>query len=82
MIEDRLISSGWHWSYGILRRIELDAPYGYCYEMPDGDQVFCKGHGRKHAAYFQCREDADTGEHYLCLATKVPKEAYRGFDAR
>ncbi len=34
-------STGPHWTYGWLRRTELDsATEGFCYEAPDGDLVY------------------------------------------
>ena len=36
-------STGPHWSYGWLRRPELDAETeGYCYEAPDGDLIYSR----------------------------------------
>ena len=35
------LSTGPHWTYGWLRRPELDTiEEGYCYEAPDGDLIF------------------------------------------
>jgi hypothetical protein len=68
---DYFVSDGWHWSYGILRRSDLDQPYGYCYEMPDGDQVFTPRIHHHKQAFFTCLEDAKTGEKYLTL---IPSE--------
>lgn len=37
----KLVSTGWHWQYGWLRRPELDDTIvrGFVYERPDGDLV-------------------------------------------
>jgi hypothetical protein len=38
-------STGPHWTYGWLRRPELDtAVDGYCYEAPDGELVYSQQH--------------------------------------
>lgn len=62
---DELVRHGWHWSFGWLRRPELDAHSMYCYETPDGDQIFCRG---RYRVYLDCRKDEDTQELYVCLA--------------
>jgi hypothetical protein len=36
-------STGPHWTYGWLRRTELDsATDGYCYEAPDGELIYSR----------------------------------------
>lgn len=65
--DDDLISHGSHWTYGILRRREEDQPFGYCYEMPDGDLVYTPRPCHKNRADFICMKDAKTGEKYLTL---------------
>ena len=64
---DYFVSDGWHWTYGVLRRVDQDQPYGYCYEMPDGDLIFTPRIHHHKQAYFTCLEDAKTGEKYLTL---------------
>jgi len=64
---DRLISTGWHWSYGWLRRPDMDDENGFCYEEPDGDLVYSARREHRWACFLQCREDFVTGEQYLCL---------------
>jgi hypothetical protein len=65
--DDDPVSSGPHWTYGILRRREQDEPFGYCYEMPDGDLVYSPRPCHKNKAIFLCLRDAETGERYLTL---------------
>lgn len=66
---DLLISTGWHWTYGWLRRPTLDRTYnGYVYEDGDGDIMIFKDALHKKAVYLECREDISTGERYLCVS--------------
>lgn len=32
----QVLKSGWHWSFGMLRRPELDTPTHHAYEEPSG----------------------------------------------
>lgn len=68
-IEDRPISNGWHWTYGWLRRREEDRPYGYCYEDGDGDLIYTNNPRHRDKVYLECRQDAKTGEKYICFAS-------------
>lgn len=68
-IEDRPISNGWHWTYGWLRRREEDRPYGYCYEDGDGDLIYTNNPRHRDKVYLECRQDAKTGEKYVCFAS-------------
>lgn len=65
--EDKLISTGWHWQYGWLRRPELDNEDGYCYEEPDGNLVFSPLLRHRKALRLSCWYDAKIGENYLVL---------------
>ena len=71
---DELISTGWHWSYGWLRRPDLDEDHGYCYEEPDGDLVFTARRGHSVACYLECREDRESGERYLCFSRATNRQ--------
>lgn len=72
-LEDTVISSGWHWTYGWMRRPGLDRAYnGYVYEDGDGDIMIFKEPLYKRSVYLECREDVSTGERYLCVS-HVPK---------
>lgn len=64
---DKRISVGWHWTYGYLRRPEMDEIFGYAYEDPDGDMVYIDDMSASKRVMFECREDARTGERYVCL---------------
>ena len=79
MVKDRLISSGWHWSYGWLRRSDMDDENGYCYEEPDGDLVYTARRDHRTACYLECRHDERTGENYLCLSEGSTREMLRQF---
>lgn len=65
--QDKYIKSGWHWSFGWLRRPELDAPYGYCYEDGDGDLIYSGRADHRLVCYLDCYEDAASGEKYITL---------------
>jgi hypothetical protein len=69
--EHTYICSGWHWSFGWLRRSELDEEYGYCYEDGDGDLVYTKEKRHSKSVYLDCWQDT-TGEKYLTLS-KIPR---------
>lgn len=64
---DELVSSGWHWQYGWLRRPDRDDVQGYCYEEPDGDLVFSPSLRHRKAMRLACWRDAKTGEKYLAM---------------
>lgn len=64
---DKTISVGWHWTYGYLRRPELDEIFGYAYEDPEGDLVYIGEITAKKRVMMECREDTKTGERYVCL---------------
>lgn len=66
---DKVISRGWHYTYGWLRRREEDQAYGFCYEDGDGDLVYTANPRHRDKVYLECREDAKTGERYLCFST-------------
>ena len=76
MAEDILVSEGWHWSFGWLRRPELDTmePDGefldeqhYCYEMPDGELVFTPFEHHKEKMRLGIYVEADSGERYITM---------------
>jgi hypothetical protein len=69
--EDKTISIGPHWTYGWLRRPELDEPIGYAYEDPDGDIVFIPAPHAKKWVRLRCCIDASSGEKYLCLYERI-----------
>ena len=74
---DTLVKHGWHWSFGWLRRPELDQDNMYCYEEPDGDLVFSKRLEHKNQLYLDCRHDEEIGENYTCLAKLPRRTSYR-----
>lgn len=64
---DEIVSTGWHWSYGWLRRPEEDQPFGFCYEDGDGDLIYTPVPPHRQKVYLACRIDSKTGERYVCL---------------
>ena len=69
-MQDKLISHGWHFTYGWLRRREEDRSYGFCYEDGDGDLVYTPNPRHRDRVYLECRQDAETGEKYLCFGNQ------------
>lgn len=73
---DRLISIGWHWNYGFLRRPEMDAKDGYagfCYESPDGDMIYTERGDHETVCFFNEWLDGETHEKYLTLDPRPTK---------
>lgn len=64
---DRLVSKGWHYTYGWLRRPDEDHAYGFCYEDGDGDLIYTANPIHQKRVFLECREDAKTKERYLCI---------------
>lgn len=67
-MRDRLICTGFHYTFGLLRRPELDDENGFCYEEPDGDLLYTSEPHREKAALMNCWEDWHTGERYLTFS--------------
>ena len=67
MMHDRYIKSGWHWSFGWLRRPELDDVDGHCFEDGEGDLIYSTRTDHKLVCYLDCYEDATTKERYLTM---------------
>jgi len=65
---DKFISQGWHYTYGYLRRKEMDNHYGYCYEEPGGDLIYSNNPAHHNMAIFNCYQDKKTGEKYVSFA--------------
>jgi hypothetical protein len=74
---DKIVSMGWHWTYGMLRMPEHDEvkettpgtkEFCYCYESPEGDKIFTPFDGHKKRAHMVCRKDKATGELYLSFS--------------
>lgn len=59
-------STGPHWTYGWLRRTELDsAVEGFCYEAPDGDLIYSTHEDHEEIMMlFEVIDDC--GQSYLC----------------
>jgi len=65
---DRFVSSGWHYTYGWLRRPELDTNGWHCYEDGDGDLYLTDYPGSEKLLLLECRADIKTKERYLCFS--------------
>ncbi len=68
MKPDPIINHGWYWSFGWLRRPELDQNSLYCYEEPDGQLWLAVSK----AVYLDSRRCVKTGELY-CSPSVIPK---------
>ena len=70
---DELVATGWHYSFGWLRRPELDAETkGFTYEMPDGMLVVSREVQHRYGMHLDARRDALTGELYTsCSAVSA-----------
>jgi len=67
------ITSGWHHTFGWLRRPELDeANSGFVYEMPDGTLVVSKEMRHRRGMLLDVWRDAGTGELYTACS-HVPR---------
>jgi hypothetical protein len=71
-MKDKHICSGWHYTFGWLRRPELDNDGYYCYEDGEGDQYYTDAPHHENGVYLDCWEDAISGERYLAFSP-VPK---------
>jgi hypothetical protein len=74
---DKLVKHGWHWSFGWLRRPEMDQNNMYCYEEPDGDLVFVRKREHRVQLYLDCRHDEEVSENYTCIAPVPRRTAYK-----
>ena len=63
---DKLLFTGWHNTFGWLRRPELDDENGYCYEDGDGTLYFTSRRAHKTAVLLDCWE-TEQGERYLAF---------------
>lgn len=69
-LKDDVISKGWHWTYGWLRRPEMDVSHGgYVYEDGSGTLMSFQDSKYRRAAYLECCRDRVTGELYLKTGT-------------
>jgi len=72
--DDKLISTGWHFSYGWMRRSDMDGGNGYCYEEPNGKLVYSTSRRHKTMMRLERYEDKNTGYRYTVFAdAKVQK---------
>ena len=59
-MSDKLIKSGFHWSFGWMRKKSEDCEHGYAYEHPDGDLIWTPRMDHKLVAYLDCFQDHPT----------------------
>jgi len=80
-MKDKIVSMGWHWTYGMQRMRDWDQEmetepgvfeHCYCYESPDGDRIYTPYKGHSEYAHMVCREDAETGEMYISFSKLMP----------
>lgn len=72
---DKCIGWGWHWSFGILRRSDMDNDTdqtgkvwrGFCYELPDGLLFYTERDDHRLICYINQWLDAETGEKYITV---------------
>lgn len=70
--QDKYICSGFHWSFGWLRRSDEDNEYGFCYEEPDGNFIHTDRLEHKDALYLDCYETAE-GHRYHAFSRRIPE---------
>ncbi len=83
--KDKLISIGWHWNYGFLRRSDMDNRDGYkgfCYEYPDGDMIYTERGDHATVAFFNEWLDGETNEKYLTLDPRSTAELVKEYGSR
>jgi len=67
---DEWLAHGWHWSFGWLRRPDMDDEGGYegfCYEAPDGDMIYSQRADHKLICFLEQWRDRETDEVYLTV---------------
>jgi hypothetical protein len=71
--KDELVATGWHYSFGWLRRPELDVENtGFIYELPDGTLVVSREVRHRHGMHLDVRRDVLTGNLYTsCSAVSA-----------
>lgn len=82
---DRLLSIGWHWNYGFLRRPEMDNRdgfRGFCYEHPDGDMIYSERGDHEKICFFNEWLDGETHEKYLTLDPRPTKFLVEEYGSR
>ena len=72
-MDHKVICSGFHWTFGWVRRSDLDNLHGtgYAYEEPNGDFVYCKSPRHRYGIYLDQIEN-EAGERKL-VASPIPK---------
>ena len=67
-MSDRILYTGWHWSFGWLRRPELDYDETFAYEKGNGNLIFSDYGPHEHAAYLACMQNEKTKKKYLIFS--------------
>jgi hypothetical protein len=63
----RVASTGYHHTYGWLRRPDKDEPFQFAYEHPNGRMIYSSNPMHQQRARIWHLIDVDTGEEYLTL---------------
>lgn len=67
---DEWLAHGWHWSFGWLRRPDMD-DYGdfsgFCYESPDGNLMYTRDRDHRLICFLEKWRDRQTGETYFTI---------------
>lgn len=64
-MSDRKIACGWHYTFGWLRRPDLDGGGLFAYEHPNGDIIESADPAHKKKIHLTAFQDAQTGERYV-----------------
>ena len=71
MLENKIVSRGWHDSFGWLRRPEYDEPFGFCYETPDGERILSGDPRHRDRAFLARFIDRNTGKPYVSFYYEI-----------
>jgi hypothetical protein len=67
-MKDKILCSGWHNTFGWLRRPDLDEGATFSYETPDGTIVVSHDCAHKKRMHLSAFEDAKTKEKYVSVS--------------
>jgi hypothetical protein len=68
---DKYVKSGFHWTFGWMRRKDQDCEHGYAYEHPDGEIIWSGRPDHKIMAYLDCLQDKVSAEMYVTFSDKI-----------
>jgi len=72
----KVVSTGYHDTYGWLRRPEKDKTFAFAYEHPNGQLIYSSNPQHQKRARLWHLEDINSGEEYLTMDEEAirPKE--------